>query len=203
MNRPIIISIEGPMGAGKTSLARQLANALPGRLILEQPDENPFLSDFYEQRGTALATELQFLLQRQAQWQQEATEHCIISDYSAHKDEIFTPLTLTHEERKLFIQIRSGMHYAPKPADLLIFVDAPLPILLERIHARGSLYESALCHVYLEQVQSAYRHWRMHYTQPCLDIDSSQVDFVHDPRHNEKLIKMVRYHLQAIEERNA
>ncbi|WP_298167411.1 deoxynucleoside kinase [Acidithiobacillus sp.] len=203
MTNPRIISIEGPMGAGKTSLARQLGHALGGQIILEAPAQNPFLCRFYQGPGAALATELQFLMQRRAQWQHPGDKHWIISDHSARKDEIFTPLTLDTEELRLFQALRMALDYHPAPADLMIFLDAPLPILLERIRVRGDAYEQALTADYLERVQAAYRAWRANYSWPCLDIDSAQVDFVHDPRHTEQLIDTVRYRLKKAEERDA
>ncbi|MHB8366216.1 MAG: deoxynucleoside kinase [Acidithiobacillus sp.] len=203
MTNPRIISIEGPMGAGKTSLARQLAHALGGQIILEAPAQNPFLFRFYQGPGAALAAELQFLMQRRAQWQHLGDSPWIISDHSARKDEIFTPLTLDTEELRLFQTLRVALDYHPAPAALMIFLDAPLPILLERIRARGDAYEQALTTDYLERVQAAYRAWRAGHPLPCLDIDSAQVDFVHDPRHTEQLIDAVRYRLKEAEERDA
>ncbi len=200
---PCILSVEGPIGAGKTSLARQLAHALNGRLILETPAKNPFLPRFYQGPGAALATELQFLLQRRAQWRHLGNTPRIISDHSARKDEIFTPLTLDAEELQLFSALRAVLNYRPPPARLMIFLNAPLPILLERIRARGDAYERALTPAYLERVQAAYQAWRANYPLPCLDIDSAQVDFVHDPRHTEQLIHMVGHRLKAAEERDA
>ncbi|MBE7565588.1 deoxynucleoside kinase [Acidithiobacillus thiooxidans] len=199
MNHPRIISIEGPIGAGKTSLARLLADHFQGEMILEKPEENPFLPGFYRQPGGELATELQFLLQRQAQWQTAAlTNAYIISDYSARKDEIFTPLTLNAAEFQLFQQIKMQLHYQATPAALLIFLDAPLATLKERILSRARAYEQNLNADYLAKVQQAYRHWRSNYTAPCLEINTAELDFVHEERHNENLIKMVKYHLQDI-----
>jgi deoxyadenosine/deoxycytidine kinase len=203
MTNPRIISIEGPMGAGKTSLARQLAHALGGQIILEAPAQNPFLFRFYQEPDAALAAELQFLMQRRAQWQHLGDGPWIISDHSARKDEIFTPLTLNTEELRLFQTLREALDYHPAPSDLMIFLDAPLPILLERIQTRGDAYEQALTADYLERVQMAYRVWKTGYSFPCLDIDTAQVDFVHDPRHTEQLIDAVRYRLKEAEERDA
>lgn len=203
MTNPRIVSIEGPMGAGKTTLARQLGHALGGQIILEAPAQNPFLCRFYQGPGAALATELQFLMQRRAQWQHPGDKHWIISDHSARKDEIFTPLTLDTEELRLFQALRMALDYHPAPTDLMIFLDAPLPILLERIRVRGDAYEQALTADYLERVQAAYRAWRADYSWLCLDIDSAQVDFVHDPRHTKQLIDTVRYRLKEAEERDA
>ncbi|EGQ62994.1 deoxyguanosine kinase/deoxyadenosine kinase, putative, partial [Acidithiobacillus sp. GGI-221] len=81
MTSPRIISIEGPMGAGKTSLARQLAQSLGGRMILEAPAQNPFLSRFYQGPGAALATELQFFMQRREQWRHRDDSSWLISDH--------------------------------------------------------------------------------------------------------------------------
>ncbi|MBU2739728.1 deoxynucleoside kinase [Acidithiobacillus concretivorus] len=199
MTHQRIISIEGPIGAGKTSLARLLADYFQGELILEKPEENPFLPGFYRQPGGELATELQFLLQRQAQWQTATMSNAyVISDYSVRKDEIFTPLTLNAAELQLFQQIKTQLHYQAPPAALLIFLDAPLATLKERILSRARAYEQNLDTTYLAKVQQAYQHWRSNYTAPCLKINTAELDFVHEERHNENLIKMVKYHLQDV-----
>ena len=203
MTSPRIISIEGPMGAGKTSLARQLAQSLGGRMILEAPDQNPFLSRFYRGPGAALATELQFLMQRRVQWQHQDDSPWLISDHSTRKDEIFTPLTLDIEERHLFNELRLALDFSPAPADLMIFLDAPLPVLMKRIRARGDAYEQALTPDYLARVHSAYRAWQTDYALPHMNVDSAQVDFVHNPRHTEHLIDAIRHRLKDAEEQDA
>lgn len=122
---------------------------------------------------------------------------------AARKDEIFTPLTMDTEELRLFHTLRVALGYRPAPADLMIFLVVPLPILLERIRTRGDACEQALTADYLERVQAAYRAWEADDSLPCLDIDSAQVDFVHDPRHTEQVIDAVRYRLKEAEEQDA
>ncbi|MEK7825563.1 MAG: deoxynucleoside kinase, partial [Nitrospirota bacterium] len=135
------IVVEGPIGVGKTSLARILSKELNGRLILENPEENPFLSSFYgERRRYAFQTQLFFLISRYRQHQElsqmDLFEKVVISDYFFQKDRIFADVNLDSAELELYDQVYSLLNpYIPEP-DLILFLQANTDTLMERIRVR-------------------------------------------------------------------
>lgn len=143
------IVIEGPIGVGKTSLAKLIANRLEGDLLLELPDENPFLERFYQNPARyALQTQLFFLFQRIGQLR-ELNQHDlfstrVVSDFLLEKDSMFASITLDEEELKLYQQIFDHQKpQTPKP-DLVIYLQASPEALLERVHKRGNSYETPI-----------------------------------------------------------
>jgi len=195
-----LLVVEGPMGAGKTSLARLLAAALAIPSILERPADNPFLGEFYAHRQHVLATELQFLLQRRQTWDSLEGDRLYVSDHGPEKDRIFTPLTLDKESLRLFREIRAALSYNPPPVRLLIYLDRPVDQLLDRIRARQDPWESPLQREYLLRVQEAYRHWLRHYSGPVLDLSGLDGDFVADADHAKILTEMVKNRISELGE---
>jgi deoxyadenosine/deoxycytidine kinase len=180
------IAVEGPIGAGKTSLARLLADHLAGRLILEMAEENPFLSDFYKNRErAAFQTQVFFLMSRYAQQQQiinhDLFSRTLISDYLFAKDGIFARINLSDRELSLYNKIASTLESNTVMPDLVIYITASVDILIERIRRRGRDFERGLDRYYLEAVSDSYSEFFFHYrSTPLLVIKTDNTDFRKD-----------------------
>lgn len=178
------IAIEGVIGVGKTMLATKLSEILLARLVLEEVEENPFLANFYQDmRSYALPTQLFFLLSRHRQQQQfsQATlfQERVVSDYSFYKDRIFAYINLSEHELKLYEKIYDFLQKdVPKP-DLVVYLQAPVEILIERIKKRGRGFEQDINPEYLQVVSDAYNRFFLHYdASPLLIVDTTRLDFV-------------------------
>jgi deoxyguanosine kinase len=181
------IVLEGPIGVGKTSLATRLAATMTGELLLERADENPFLERFYRNpRAGALPAQLYFLFQRAQQLaalkQQDMFAPLRIADYLIDKDRLFARTTLDDEEYRLYEQVYAKVAIdAPKP-DLVIYLQAPVDVLLARIARRGIQYEQFIDRDYLERLNDAYARYFHEYDETALlivnaaDIDPSSND---------------------------
>ncbi|MED5618626.1 deoxynucleoside kinase [Ideonella sp. BN130291] len=155
------IAIEGPIGAGKSSLARKLAATLGAEPLLEKPEENPFLARFYEDGSRyALQTQLFFLFQRVEQYRALAQPGMfsprIVSDFMFAKDALFARLTLSDDEYRLYLQIHQHVAASLPQPDLVIWLQAATPVLQQRIHRRGIDMEQAIPDAYLERLSAAY-----------------------------------------------
>ncbi len=155
------IVIEGPIGAGKTSLARRLGESIGAHQLLEQPDANPFLGRFYRDPPRfALPTQLFFLFQRVQQLAEARQLNLfhthIVSDFLLDKDPLFARLTLADDELKLYGQIYAQLAPSSPPPDLVIYLQAPVELLLERIAQRGHPAEAAITEEYLRRLADAY-----------------------------------------------
>lgn len=192
------IVVEGPIGVGKTSLARRLARSFGSELILEQAGENPFLERFYRNpRAAALQTQLFFLFQRTRQLedirQHDLFDTVRVADYLLDKDRLFARLTLDEEELSLYEQVYSRLAVdAPMP-DLVIYLQAPVDALLERIERRGIRYEQHIDRAYLEKLQEAYARFFHEYdASPLLIVNAAQADFVTNDGDYSQLLEQVR-----------
>lgn len=180
------IAVEGPIGAGKTSLAGLLADHLAGRLILEMAEENPFLSDFYKNRErAAFQTQVFFLMSRYAQQQQilnhDLFSRTLISDYLFAKDGIFARINLSDRELSLYNRIASTLESNTVMPDLVIYITASVDILIERIRRRGRDFERGLDRHYLQAVSDSYSEFFFHYrSAPLLVIKTDNTDFRKD-----------------------
>ncbi len=180
------IVVEGPIGVGKTTLVHRLAERVRARLILEVFEENPFLARFYQDRGTwAFQTELFFLLSRYRQQRQVHQESLFadvtLSDYLFQKNLIFSGLTLLEAEWKLYLDIYEALAPQIVTPDLVVVLDAPLPVLLDRIRRRGRSFEEHMDEAYLDALLKRYRRaFRVYDACPLLLVDSTHLDFSRD-----------------------
>ena len=192
------IVIEGPIGAGKTSLATKLAATLGGELILERGDENPFLERFYRNpRAGALPTQLYFLFQRAQQMsalkQQDLFAPLRIADYLLDKDRLFARTTLEDEEYRLYEQVQAKLAIdAPRP-DLVVYLQAPVDVLLARIARRGIRYEQFIDRAYLERLNDAYaRFFHEFEAAPLLIVNAAAIDPIGSEADFEELLAAIR-----------
>jgi deoxyguanosine kinase len=192
------IALEGPIGVGKTSLAKLLAERLAGRAVLEVVEDNPFLPRFYQDRsGWAFQTQLFFLLSRWQQQQQllqaDLFSAATVSDYVFAKDRIFATLTLQPAELALYDRVYEALGPRVPQPDLVIYLQARLEVLLQRIKRRGRDYERHFDADYLESLARAYNDFFFHYSEtPLLVINTSDIDFVHNPGDLDNLVSVVR-----------
>ena len=199
------IAVEGPIGVGKTALARRLATAFGSELILEGVDDNQFLGKFYEDPARyALHAQLFFLLERYRQ--QQALDHGAlavrgaVADYLFAKDAIFAGVTLQEEELVLYRQVYQLLDaQIPKP-DLVIYLEARPEILLERIKKRGREFERAIDADYLARLTEAFRSFFYDYSEaPLLVINCSDIDFVEHGGDLADLVKEIRGMKQGVQ----
>jgi len=192
------IAIEGPIGVGKTSLATLLGRRLGARLVLERPDENPFLDDFYrDARRYAFKTQLFFTLSRYMQQQefsqQDLFHDLVIADYMFAKDKIFAYLTLDDKELALYEKLVDLIEPEIAIPDLIIYLQATTEVLMERIRQRGRSFERRLSEEYLRSLNEAYNYYFFHYdASPLLIVNTSEIDFVHRQADLDDLIKQIR-----------
>ena len=191
------IVIEGPIGVGKTSFATLLSKELNARLILEKAEENPFLTSFYkDQQRHAFQTQIFFLMcryrQQQELAQQDLFKRTTISDYLFDKDRIFAYLNLNENELALYEQIFNLLDARITKPDLVIYLQAEVGILLERIKRRAREYEKELASKYLEDLNEAYNHYFFQYSEsPLLVIQTTSIDFVKSRADLDDLIKQI------------
>jgi deoxyguanosine kinase len=195
---PRYIAIEGPIGVGKSSLAKILAQKYASRLVREEVAGNPFLERFYENpRKFAFQTQLFFLLSRYRQQRELAQgdlfEAGLVCDYILAKDKIFALINLEDDEISLYESIyKLLVSTLPKP-DLVIYLQARPEILLSRVRKRGVAYERNISLDYLRTLSDAYNEYFFHYNEtPLLVVNTSEIDFVESPRDLEHLVREVK-----------
>jgi deoxyadenosine/deoxycytidine kinase len=178
------IVVEGPIGVGKTSLVKKLADSFGNELLLEKAEENPFIVRFYQNpRQYALSTQLSYLLQRAQQVQSfrqiDLFQNFHIADFMIDKDRLFAELTLNSDELKLYYQIYRYMTIdAPKP-DLVIYLQAPVEVLRERIVKRGIDYEQAIKDDYLIRLSELYTRFFYDYDDSALlTVNTQSIDLI-------------------------
>ena len=177
--KPEYIVVEGPIGVGKTTLARRLASTFDSDLMLELPAENPFLERFYEDpKAAALPTQLHFLFQRARQMemlmQADLFRPVQVSDFLLEKDRLFARLNLDNDEFNLYEQVYQSLTLDSPVPDLVIYLQAPIETLLRRIERRGINYERAITEDYLKRISEAYIDFFYHYEQAPLLIVNTE-----------------------------
>lgn len=180
------IVIEGPIGVGKTSLANKLADEFETELLLEKPEENPFLASFYQNpKQYALSTQLHFLLQRAQQVQDfrqtDMFRGSFIADFMVDKDRLFAQMTLDRDELALYEQIYTHLTLdAPRP-DLVIYLQAPLETLRQRITQRGIGYEQQIRDDYLLRLSETYTRFFYDYDDSALlTVNTQSIDLINN-----------------------
>lgn len=192
------IVIEGPIGAGKTTLARMFAERFHTRLILEDAGNNPFLARFYhDPERYALPTQLFFLFQRAAQMRELAQDDLFqlatVTDFLLDKDPLFARLNLSDEEFKLYREMfRHLKPQMPKP-DLVIYLQAPVEALMERVLQRNIAYEQTITLEYLSRLADSYSQYFHHYeASPLLIVNSENLNFTDQPEDFTLLLEKIR-----------
>ena len=192
------IVVEGPIGVGKTSLARLLAASLAGQPVLEDASQNPFLERFYRSPRTgALPAQLYFLFQRCQQLaalnQQDLFAPVRVADYLWEKDRLFARVTLDDAEFALYEQVSGRLDVqAPKP-DLVVYLQAPVDVLLERIARRAIGYEQYIDREYMVRLNEAYaRFFHEYESAPLLIVNAAAIDPVNNPADYEELFGAIR-----------
>jgi deoxyguanosine kinase len=183
---PAYIAVEGPIGVGKTSLARRIAEDFGTELLLEDPAENPFLERFYDDpRGAALPTQLFFLMQRTRQMRQfkqgDIFRPVQVADFLIEKDRLFAEVTLDDDEYSLYEQVYEQLTIEAPTPDLVIYLQAPVNVLMERVGKRGRGYERLIDRTYLQRLSEAYTDFFYHYSDaPLLIVNAAEIDFVNN-----------------------
>ena len=200
------IAVEGPIGVGKTALARRLATEFGSQLLLEQQgEENPFLRKFYEDpEKHAFQTQLFFLLERYRQQhtieQLDLFSKGTVADYMFARDAIFAQVTLNPDEFRLYQQIYQLLDRQLARPDLVVYLEARPEVLQRHLRKRQRDYERAITPEYLGRLTEAFRNFFHHYTEaPLLVVDCSDIDFVEHGGELADLIKEIRSMRQGVQ----
>lgn len=192
------IAVEGPIGAGKSTLARLLSEAFAARLFTEDPDGNPFLAPFYKDpKRHALSAQLFFLLQRYSQQQDLLqgdlfAQGGVVSDYLFAKDRLFAALTLSPDELALYDRIYETLHPRVLKPDLVVYLQARTDVLLDRIGKRGRSAEKPIRADYVREVAESYARFFFDYSDsPLLIVNASDIDFVANEDDRRALLEVV------------
>tara|TARA_Y100000994_G_scaffold232805_1_gene220318 strand:+ start:8389 stop:9030 length:642 start_codon:yes stop_codon:yes gene_type:complete len=192
------IAIEGPIGVGKTSLAKLLSKRLSAKLILEKFEDNPFLSEFYDDPTRfAFQTQLFFLLQRYQQQQDirqvDMFHNLLISDYMFIKDRLFASLNLDDKEMNLYDSIANMMERNVINPDLIIYLQADTATLMKNIDKRGRNFESNISNEYINELNEIYTEYFFRYNDtPLVIINTNNIDFVHNPDDLDQVIQYIK-----------
>lgn len=194
---PRYIVVEGPIGVGKTSLAKRLAKSFASDLILEQAEENPFLAGFYSnRRQSALPTQLFFLFQRAKQIEQIRQRDLFspvrIADFLLQKDRLFAELNLDPHEFGLYQQVADTLDLDPPAPDLVVYLQAPAEVLRKRVASRGIPYEQMIEPEYLERLGEAYARFFYDFdAAPLLIVNAASIDPIHRESDYQELLQTI------------
>lgn len=192
------VVVEGPIGVGKTSLAQRLCTSLAAQAVLEQAAQNPFLERFYRNpRAGALPAQLYFLFQRAQQLaalqQQDLFAPVRVADYLLDKDRLFARVTLDDAEYGLYEQVYAKLDIQPPKPDLVVYLQAPVDVLLERIGKRGIDFEQQIERQYLERLNEAYaRFFHEFKAAPLLIVNAAAIDPINNQADYDELLTAIR-----------
>lgn len=191
---PAYVAVEGPIGIGKTTLTKRLADSFNYQILLEQPEQNPFLDRFYANpKQAALATQLFFLFQRVEQIQNlrqaDIFEPVRVADFLIAKDKLFAEITLDQDELKLYETVYEKMTMDAPTPDLVIYLQAPVDTLLQRIQQRGIASEQHITRDYLTRINEAYSKFFFDYNDsPLLIVNATDIDLANNDRDYKQLV---------------
>lgn len=194
---PGFVVVEGPIGVGKTSLVKRLAESFGGEMLLEAAEENPFLERFYSDgKQAAFPTQLFFLFQRSRQFQAlsqtDLFRASVVSDFMLEKDRLFARVNLDDEELKLYEQVYSRLSMEAPVPDLVVYLQAPVEVLLQRIGKRGRPQEMTIDAEYLQHLSNAYTDFFYHYDRsPLLIINASEINPVEHDEDYQQLLEQI------------
>ncbi len=198
LGKGYMIAIEGPIGVGKTSLARLVAQHLDARLVLEEFEENPFLADFYrDPERFAFQTQLWFLLSRYRQQQElqqlDLFSPLLVTDYMFTKDRLFASLTLNDKEMALYDRVASLLERDVANPDLVVYLQSDTDRLMANVRRRSRSYEVNMDWKYLDALNQLYNEFFFRYDRgPLLIINANDLDFVNRPDDFEEIIALIR-----------
>ena len=191
------VVVEGPIGVGKTHLAKRLAASFSGTTLLEAPEQNPFLEKFYTHpRQSALPTQLSFLMQRiklsKDLQQDDLFNDLQVSDFMIDKDRLFAQITLDDDELALYNMVYDNLTLHSRRPDLVIYLQAPLSVLKNRVSQRGINYEQRIEDAYLQRLTESYADFFHYYeASPLLIVNAEQINLVDSEQDYENLISQI------------
>lgn len=194
---PQFVVVEGPIGVGKTSLVKRLAEHFHSEMLLEGAEENPFLQRFYENpREAALPAQLFFLFQRSRQWneliQEDMFRQRLIADFMLEKDRLFAQINLDSDEMALYEQVYNHLTLQAPPPDLVVYLQAPVDILMKRIKKRARPQEKTIDSDYLKRLCDAYTDFFYYYDRsPLLIINAAEINPLERERDFDLLIQHI------------
>jgi deoxyguanosine kinase len=194
---PRSIAVEGPIGVGKTTLTKRLADTFNYELLLEKSEDNPFLDRFYQNpKQHALSTQLFFLFQRAQQIQDlrqnDMFEPVRVADFLIDKDQLFAQQNLEPDEFELYLNVYRHLTIDAPVPDLVIYLQAPTEVLLGRIQKRGVDAEQLIERSYLENLNETYAEFFHYYNRsPLLIVNSADIDLVSNEDDYEQLVKRI------------
>ena len=191
------IVVEGPIGVGKTHLAKRLATSFSAKVVLEQPEYNPFLEKFYLHPNlSALPTQLSFLMQRiklhKKLQQDDMFRRLQIADFMVEKDRLFAQVTLDDDELALYNLVYDNLTMQYRLPDLVVYLQAPLSVLRARINQRAISYEQRIEDVYLQRLSDSYADFFHYYDKaPLLIVNAAQIDLVSSEHDYSDLVEQI------------
>ena len=198
------IALEGPIGVGKTSLAEIIADKLNTRKVLEDFKDNPFLDNFYDNiEEYAFQTQMFFLLQRYKQQQGikqlDVHQKGVVTDYMFDKDRLFASFTLNEPEMELYSRVADILEQDIIKPDLVVYLQADTPLLMQYIKKRGRNLEKGVTSDYIDLVNQRYQEFFVNYEDtPLLIINTNNIDFVENPRDLDELLEIIQKPVQGI-----